>query len=74
VLVGNQDQTDQTLSTLDALMARRQAVGQQHEMNLRDLLTDLQLTQQERKTYRWVIAIIALTLTILQAYLTSKYW
>jgi hypothetical protein len=74
VLVGNQDQTDGTLGALDALMAKRLAVGQQNEVNLRDLLTDLQLNQRERKTYRWVDALIALTLSILLAYLTSKCW
>jgi hypothetical protein len=74
VLVGNQDQTDGTLGALDALVARSLAVGQQHEVNLRDLLTNLQLTQQERRSYRWVIATIALALTILLAYLTSKSW
>jgi peptidoglycan/LPS O-acetylase OafA/YrhL len=50
------------------------AAGQQHEINLRDLLTEMQRNQHERHHYIWLIAAIALTLTILIIYLTSKCW
>jgi hypothetical protein len=64
-----QDQADGTLGALDALMTRRLA-AEQHEINLRDLLTEMQRNQHERH-YNWLIAAIALTVTILIMYLTS---
>ena len=41
VLEGHHDQADGTLVALDALMARSLAAGQQREMSLRDLLTEI---------------------------------
>ena len=74
VLKGHHDQADGTLDALDALMTRGLATGQQHEINLRDLLTDIRHEQTTKHYYRWVIASIALALTIFLLYLTSKYW
>jgi hypothetical protein len=62
------------LHALDALMTRDLATGQQHEINLRDLLTDIRREQKTKHYYRWIIASVALILTILISYLTSKYW
>jgi len=71
---GHHDQADGTLDALDALMTRGLATGQQHEINLRDILTDIRREQTTKHYYRWVIASIALALTIFLLYLTSKYW
>ena len=57
VLEGHQDQADWTLGALDALMARGLAAGQQGEMNLRNLLTEIH-HQNELHHYHWLIAII----------------
>jgi hypothetical protein len=54
-------------------MARRLAAGQ-HKMILRYLVTNLQRNQHEKRSCRWVIAVIALTLTLILAYLTSRSW
>jgi hypothetical protein len=74
VLVSHQDQADGTLDALDTLMAWIPATGQQHEVNLQDLITHMQRNQNERCYYKWVTAAVALTLILLLIYLTSKCW
>jgi hypothetical protein len=74
VLVRYQDQADGTLDALDTVMARGLAGGQQREISLRDFLTDIQHKQYERRHYNWIIAAVALALTIPMIYLTSKCW
>jgi hypothetical protein len=74
VLESHQDQADGTLGALDALMTRSPTAGQQREISLRDLLTEIQHSQSERHHYHWLIAVITLILVILILCLTSKYW
>jgi hypothetical protein len=74
VLEGHHDQADGTLDALDALMTRGLAKGRQHEINSRDHLTDIRHEQKTKHYYRWIIASVALVLTIFLSYLTSKYW
>jgi hypothetical protein len=51
VLVRHQDQADGTLNALNTLMTRSLAAGQQCEISLQDLLTDIQHNQHERRHY-----------------------
>ena len=73
VTEGHHDQADKTLHALDALMTRDLATGQ-HEINLWDLLTDIRREQMTKHYYRWIIASVALILTIHLPYLTTKCW
>jgi len=74
VLAGHQSQADGTLDALDALMTRGLTAGQQHEISLRDLLSDVRRDQHEKRHYNWAVASVALILIILLVYLTSRYW
>ena len=74
MFVSHQDQTDGTLVALDALMARSSTAGRQHEISLRDLLTDIQRSQDEKHNYNWVVSAVIFILIILIVYFTSKCW
>jgi len=74
VLAGHQSQADGTLDALYALMTRGLTAGQQHEISLRDLLSDVRRDQHEKRHYNWAVASFALILIILLVYLTSRYW
>ena len=74
VLVSHQDQADGTLDALDALMARSSTAGRQHEISLRDLLTDIQHSQYEKHHYNWVVSVVIIISVILIIYVTSKCW
>jgi len=54
---------------LGGLIARKQ-----HEIGLRDLLSDVRRDQHEERHYNWVVASVALILIILLVHLTSRYW
>jgi hypothetical protein len=64
VLESHQNQADRTLSALDSLVTRSLPARQQHDINLRDLLTDIQHHQHEIRNRGWLITAIVLTLII----------
>jgi hypothetical protein len=74
VLEGHHDQADGALDAFNTLMTRGLAKGQQHEINLRDLLTDIRCEQKNKHYYGCIIASVTLTLTIFLSYLASKCW
>jgi hypothetical protein len=74
VLEGHQKQAHGTLDALNALMTRGLTAGQQHEVSLGDLLSDIRRDQHERGHYDWAAASVAFILIILLVYLTSRYW
>jgi hypothetical protein len=74
VLESHQDQADRTHSALDSLVTRGLPAGQQHDVNLRDLLNDIQHHQHETRNRGWLITAIVLSLIISIIYLTSKCW
>jgi hypothetical protein len=55
-------------------MTRGLTAGQQHEISLRDLLSDVRWDQHVKRHYTWTVACDALTLIIVLVYLTSRYW